>query len=150
MVAIMDERWIDSRARKLAFIWREPVEDCKQMLAVELLQGRIHRHAFLRVWAKLRKQANRRGHELLEHPVHRDRSLPLEWSEFIEEVLNEKEQWCVLMRLGGIRWDNIAGVLDCSIRTCQRIHTTAIEKLRRRLDDSEDGPNRRSRDADMR
>jgi hypothetical protein len=149
MVAIMDDRWIDSRARKLAFVWREPVEDCKQMLAVELLQGRIHRHAFLRVWHKLRKQAGRRCNELLEHPEHRDSSLPLEWSEFLDEVLNEKEQWCVHMRLAGIKWDIIAGVLDCSARTCQRIHTTAIEKLRIRLDESQDGSNGRGRDADM-
>ena len=138
---LMEDRWIDSRARKLAYIWREPVEDCKQMLALELLQGRLHQQAFLKVWAKLRRQAAKRGVELLEHPTQGTSSLSLEWLDFLEEVLNEKEQWCVMMRLNNIKWEDIGDALNCSGRTCQRIHETAIKKLRRRLD-AEDGSNR--------
>jgi DNA-directed RNA polymerase specialized sigma24 family protein len=141
MVAIMDDRWIDARARKLAYIWREPVEDCQQMLSVELLQGRSNRQAFLKVWNQLKRQAFRRGYELLEHPEHYDGSLSLEWSEFIEEVLNEREQWCLMMRLEDFKWKHIAGALGCSVATGERIYANAIKKLRRRLNETEDGSN---------
>lgn len=110
------------------------------MLALELLQGRLHQQAFLKVWNQLKRQAARRGYELLEHPEYSDRSLSLEWIEFLEEVLNEKEQWCVMMRLNGIKWEHIIGVLNVSIRTAHRIHETAIKKLRVKLD-VEDGSN---------
>ena len=108
------------------------------MLALELLQGRLHQQAFLKVWAQLRRQAAKRGCELLEHPTQSTSGLSLEWLDFLEEVLNEKEQWCVMMRLNSIKWEDIGQTLNCSGRTCQRIHETAIKKLRRRLD-AEDG-----------
>ncbi len=132
--------WIKATARKLAYSFKEPEEDCSQTLALHLLKGESRLGAQQRTirellraqkWHSVNHTCSALGLDV--GSVSPSYGASADLADFIDVALSEQEQVALSLACFSLDQHTIANCMECSQDTVSRLLMSIKAKLREEL-----------------